>query len=232
VSRRDNADIRCSRCHLHQPLCICALIPSVATRTRLRLVIHYREARKPTNTGWLAAACMPGSGTTVTGVAGQPAPGFEFADDEQPMLLFPADDAVPLSQFSSQLDATRRPVLVVPDGNWRQASKMRARIQGLATLPCVTLPAGESTQYQLRAEPKCGGLATFEAIARVLCIVEGRHVADEMMKIFTILVHRTLWLRGQLSAQSVLGGIPDEAIMYFRSKSLCDEEPTKANVIE
>ena len=58
MSRRDNADVRCGRCRMLPWLCVCPLLPTPphATRTRLALFIHKDEARKPTNTGRLAAA--------------------------------------------------------------------------------------------------------------------------------------------------------------------------------
>ena len=59
MSRRDNALVRCRRCHLHDSLCVCALLPRLETRTRLYLLIHLFEARKPSNTGLLAAECLP-----------------------------------------------------------------------------------------------------------------------------------------------------------------------------
>jgi len=43
---------------MHATLCICELVPRLEARTRLSLLVHYREARKPTNTGLLAARCL------------------------------------------------------------------------------------------------------------------------------------------------------------------------------
>jgi len=66
----------------------------------------------------------------------------------RPVLLFPHEDAVPLSRFS----ASETPItLVVPDGTWRQASKVRARVPGLRDIPCVCLPKDTPSMYRLRA---------------------------------------------------------------------------------
>ncbi|HSO40373.1 MAG TPA: DTW domain-containing protein, partial [Labilithrix sp.] len=67
MSRRNNAASRCWRCRMHSSLCVCALIPKLATRTRLVLVMHRAEDRKPTNTGRLAAEAMPESRVVVRG---------------------------------------------------------------------------------------------------------------------------------------------------------------------
>jgi len=211
MSRRNNLE-RCPTCCMHETLCICALVPRLETRTRLQLIVHYREERKPTNTGQLAARCMQRSAISIVGDRERPLELAPVSDREQPVLLFPADDAVPITRFA----ASELPVvLIVPDGNWRQAHKMRKRIPGLAAVPCVTLPDAGPTDYRLRAEPQAGGLATFEAIARALGILEGDAgpaIEAAMMAVFRVMVERTLWLRGALPDAEVTGGIPAAAV--------------------
>ena len=58
---------RCPECRLHRTLCLCALIPRLVTRTKVVLVMHDLELRKPTNTGTLAARCLPNSSVLVRG---------------------------------------------------------------------------------------------------------------------------------------------------------------------
>ncbi len=197
---------------MHETLCICALVPRVETRTRLQLIVHCREEHKPTNTGQLAARCMHRSAISIVGDRERALALAPITDREQPLLLYPADDAVPITQFA----ASERPiVLIVPDGSWRQASKMRKRVPGLAAVPCVTLPDAGPTDYRLRSEPHAGGLATFEAIARALCILEGDAgpaIEATMLALFRVMVERTLWLRGAIPDAQVSGGIPAAAV--------------------
>jgi DTW domain-containing protein len=206
MSRRDNRDLRCPRCHMLGGLCVCALIPSppLVTRTRLVLVLHRLEERKPTNTGTLAAACLANSEIIVRGHEGEPTPPFVAPEGTRPLLLFPAEDAVPLAPSPDDRPVT----LIVPDGTWRQAAKVRRRVPGMAEVPCVTLPPGPPTTYRLRSEPVEGGLATLEAIARAFDILEGRHVRDALERVFRAMVERTLWSRGELAAADVADGIP------------------------
>ncbi len=194
---------------MHTTLCICSLLPKLATRTRLALLVHHREVTKPTNTGQLAARCLARSSVTVVGARDQVAVLPVVAPHEQALLLYPADDAVSIAEYATSEKPT---VLFVPDGSWRQAHKMRRRQPGLATLPCVTLPDHVPTDYRLRSEPLEGGLATLEAIARALRILEGdAGVEAALLDIFKIMVDRTLWLRGQLGDAQVTGGLPEAA---------------------
>lgn len=209
MSRRNNVANRCSRCRMHASLCICPLIPRIETKTRTVLLIHRAEDRKPTNTGRLATECLVNSEVVVRGHEDQPTPPFVFdRARERPLLLFPHEDATPLA---SLVPDDRRVTLFVPDGNWRQASRMRNRVQGLKDVECVTLPASEPSVYRLRFEAHPQGLATLEAIARALGILEGPAVAEALLFPFRAMVERTLWSRGALGDDEVTGGIPEGA---------------------
>ncbi len=208
MTRRANALHRCKICRMHGSLCVCALIPTIPTRTRLVLVIHRTEVRKTTNTGRLAMQCLPNSEMFVRGYEEAPSVALDFPPDTQPVLLFPHEDATPITDFAKP----DRPVtLVVPDGNWRQASKVRNRVPGLRDLPCVSLPLGEPSIYRLRTEAHETGLATIEAIARAFGALEGAHVEEALIHVFRAMVERTLWARGALAQHEVTGGVPEGA---------------------
>lgn len=211
MSRRDNAGARCKRCRLHQSLCLCASIPRVETRTRLVLVIHRYEDRKPTNTGRLAAECLPNSEIVIRGHEHAPSEPIAFGAPYEPVLLFPAPDAPMLAPPAPG----QRPIaLVVPDGTWRQASKVRNRVPGLRDVRCVTLPPDEPSIYRLRSEAHAHGLATAEAIARAMGILEGPHVRRAIEQVFRTMVERTLWVRGEIATEEVTGGIPEGVMRH------------------
>jgi DTW domain-containing protein YfiP len=152
----------------------------------------------------LAARCLASSVVVVDG----PVPP-SVRDGEGPMaLLFPSEGARELSKADGPL------TLVVPDGTWRQARKMRTRTKGLAGLPCVTLPPGPTTTYQLRAERREHGLSTLEAIARAFGILEGPAIEDALLAIQRVMVDRTLWLRGVKRDDDVFGGVPEAARLH------------------
>lgn len=186
---------------MHRTLCICALIPRVETRTRLLLVLHQLEDRKPTNTGRLAARCLVNGAVSARGGA---APAT-FWQGTQPLLLFPHGDARPLEEWR---DSPRPLTLVVPDGTWRQANKARRRVEGLVDLPCVALPPMVRSSYRLRHDRRPDRVSTIEAVALALRILEGPAAAEPLERIFRIMVDRTLWTNGRIATGEVTGGIP------------------------
>src|SRR3954471_14159231 len=139
MSRHAKPHLRCAECPMHLSLCICALLPRITTRTRVVLVLHQLEAKKSTNTGVLAARCLENSVAVYRGRA----PGVNTADplDDQlsnesdPLLLYPHASATPLGAWSG---ATKPITLIIPDGNWQQASRTR-RLR--AQKPRFILPA-------------------------------------------------------------------------------------------
>lgn len=187
--------IRCPRCRMHLPLCICAAIPCYDLATRLVLVMHHREQVKPTATGPLALAALPNSELRIQGRQDHPLDCSDLAVPGRRLLfLFPGDDAPVLSQ--ELLATDQRPVtLVVPDGTWGQAARMTRRLPGLEQAAMVSLPAGPPTTWGIRREHHPQGLATFEAIARAFGILESPAVQAGLEKLFRLMVERTLTAR-------------------------------------
>lgn len=199
---------RCGSCRMQLRLCICEIIPSIRLSTRISLIVHSREEPKPTNTGTLAVKCLPNSVTYIRGREGQPTTHTNLVPEGyQSVVLFPSPDAVVLTpEVVSSFD---QPInLIVPDGNWKQAGRIPKRELAVQNVPRVILPAGSPSEYRLRREPrKPYGLATMEAIARALRIIEGETVYDELMHVFRVMVERTLYTKGKLKLEEIYGGI-------------------------
>ena len=195
MGTRSKRSERCRRCRMHVDLCICRSIPSYPLNTRLVLVMHHREQIKTTATGPLALEALPNSELRIHGYQERP---LDFSDLNSPerrtLLLYPGEDVPVLS--GTLLDRDKRPViLVVPDGTWRQASRMGRRLPGLEHSEMVRLPEGPLSEWGIRREAHPHGLATFEAIARALGIIESPAVQRGMEELFRLMVKRTLHAR-------------------------------------
>ncbi len=196
MSARKKSWARCKRCFMRLEICICDLIPTIYLPTKIILICSKREFIAPANTGRLALLSLPNSVGIVRGDLEKPYDISEHVLNGEQLLLYPSEDAEVLTPDlvkSILLPAT----LVVPDGNWRQTFKMRRRDQHLAQMRPVKILPGEQSQYKIRKESKPEGLATIEAIARALGIIEGEHVQIELEKIFTIMVERIMASRGR-----------------------------------
>jgi DTW domain-containing protein YfiP len=121
------------------------------------------------------------------------------------LLLYPHPSATPLAVWRG---ADKPITLVVPDGTWPQAVRTCRRIRALAELPCVALPAPVLAVDRLRDPARPDQLATLEAVALALGILEGPAVRDALMRVYRIMTERTLWTNGRVSAADVTGGIP------------------------
>jgi DTW domain-containing protein YfiP len=166
-------------------------------QTRVIIYMHHRERHLTTNTARIAQLCLPDCDVRLRGLTYCPIQ-LEgvFEENRQSLLLYPSEDATELSK--DYVESFKKPLtLVVPDGSWRQASKLYRREEALSAIPRVKIPQGALSEYKLRREPKKYGLATFEAIARALGHIEGKQVQEPLEKVFKKMVKLTLLSRGQ-----------------------------------
>jgi DTW domain-containing protein YfiP len=181
---------------MHAAACVCEHIVPLELQTRVVLIMHYKELPKTTATGPLALAALDNSALYVHGRRDQALELDHLHDEERRVLvLFPQQGACPLSE-AFRNDDPRPVTLVVPDGSWRQASRMPRRIGALARAQPVTLPPGPITRWNVRKENHPSGLATFEAIARALGYLESMAVQLELERWFERMVAATYQNRG------------------------------------
>ncbi len=181
---------------MHVDRCICAHIPRIVTEARLCLVMHCREERKTTATGPLALAALENSELHIHGLPHRPLDlSHLHKQGRRVVVLFPSKGALPLDR--AFVDEDPRPItLVVPDGNWRQATRVPKRVPGLIDAEKVTLPAGHPTRWRIRRETRDEGLATFEAIARAFGVLASPREQEKLETLFDIMVHTTFAARG------------------------------------
>jgi DTW domain-containing protein YfiP len=164
---------RCPGCRVPAAHCFCALRPSVTTRAGMCLVVHDIEALKPTNTGWLVADLVEDThafGWSRT----EPDPRLValLSDPErQPYLVFPDENADPARVVRAVTPAPgRRPLFVILDGAWAQASRMFRRSRWLDALPVLGIRSERRSRYHLRQALRDEHLCTAEVAARCLAL--------------------------------------------------------------
>lgn len=182
--------VQCPRCLRPQTHCLCPLIPSLDSRTRVLLLQHPSEVNHALNTARLAALGLK-SAQCVVGEVFDDLPTLLNPPGYQARLLFPADDAQPLQAY---VPGDQPLLLVVPDGTWRKARKLLHLNPLLAALPRVTVAEGAVSRYRLRKAPGPGALSTVEAIVQALQVLEAPTSFEPLLKPFDALIE------GQIAA--------------------------------
>lgn len=180
----------CPRCLRPVTHCLCPLIPSLDSRTRVLLLQHPSEVNHALNTARLAALGL-NNAQLVVGEVFEDLPALLNLPGYQASLLFPGENAQPLQAGTG----TDKPVLlVVPDGTWRKARKLLHLNPLLAALPRVTLAPGAVSRYRLRKAPGPGALSTVEAIVQALQVLEAPTSFEPLLRPFEALIE------GQIAA--------------------------------
>jgi DTW domain-containing protein YfiP len=184
---------QCPRCLRPVTHCLCALIPSLDSRTRVLLLQHPSEVNHALNTARLAALGLVNA-QLVVGEVFEDLPTLLNAPGYQARLLFPAEDAQPLQAYTPSAEPL---LLVVPDGTWRKARKLLHLNPLLAALPRVTLANGAVSRYRLRKAPGPGALSTMEAIAQALQVLEAPASFAALLKPFEALIEGQIAAMGE-----------------------------------
>lgn len=198
IGRKRKPKDPCQVCFLHKDRCICESIPTLTLATKITLIIHAKELKRTTNTGRLALKALTNSEMRVRGEDRETLLLSDLLSSNYRTLLFyPSDNAVELDQ--KFVNESSLPIqLIVPDGNWRQASKVHYRHPELQDIPRVMISTPNTAELHMRAETTETGMATLEAIAHALGIIEGEEVKEVLMKFYREKLEGTLKGRGQL----------------------------------
>lgn len=185
--------VQCPRCLRPVTHCLCALIPSLDSRTRVLLLQHPSEVNHALNTARLAALGL-NNAQLVVGEVFDDLPALLTVPGYQAHLLFPGEDAQPLQAGAVQGEPL---LLVVPDGTWRKARKLLHLNPLLAALPRVTLAPGAVSRYRLRKAPGPGALSTVEAIVQALQILEAPISFEPLLRPFEALIEGQIAAMGE-----------------------------------
>lgn len=185
--------IHCPRCHRPQSHCLCPLIPSLDSRTRVLLLQHPSEVNHALNTARLAALGL-NNAELIVGEVFENLPALLNQPGYRACLLFPGEDAQPMQAYGPSDDPL---LLVVPDGTWRKARKLLHLNPLLAALPRVTLADGGVSRYRLRKAPGPGALSTVEAIVQALQVLEAPMSFEPLLRPFEALIEGQIAAMGE-----------------------------------
>ncbi|MEC9465274.1 MAG: tRNA-uridine aminocarboxypropyltransferase [Myxococcota bacterium] len=191
----------CKKCSLIPEVCLCGDVPYLSIRSQVVVLMHKLELQRTSNTAKLVPLMIEDGEVRVRGARGNPLQTEDLRDDDhRSLLLFPDEGAPVLTpEF---LERDERPIrLVVPDGSWRQVRRLLAREKNLHGMERVRLIPAAPSRYRLRSQRTATHLATFEAIAQALGIIEGPEVQAQLEQGFDLFVERLVARRPPISVQ-------------------------------
>lgn len=196
MSKLSPTAFRCIRCRINVPLCVCEHIKPISIKTNISLVIHVSELTLTSNTAQFIKQMIPGQAEIF--VRGEQFTRFTpekiLERPGQQLFLYPSEDSVELNaEFLKNHPGPHH--LVVPDGKWTQAIKVRNREPEFKKMMAVRLPPGILAEYQLRKARHPEWVSTYEGVAHALGILEGEKVRDDLMTFFRVWVKRTMYNR-------------------------------------
>lgn len=188
---------RCPNCRVNLHFCVCEHIKSFKIETKVSLIVHVSELKLTSNTAQFAQKMLPENAECI--IRGKvnekfdPAPVLQKSG--RTLFLYPHEDAHELNEdFKIKYPGPYH--LIIPDGNWQQARKVRQREAGFADLMAVKLPPGITTEYGLRKSQHPEWVCTYEAMAHALGVLESKEITQRLMEFFRP------WVKATESARS------------------------------
>ncbi|MFT0212670.1 DTW domain-containing protein [Pseudomonas sp. F1_0610] len=184
------ARINCPRCVRPQKQCLCKLIPSLKSNTRVWILQHPSEQKHALNTARFVALGLCDCQLQV-------AEDFAALKDKLATngsyLLFPhaeakAVETLPLGEVKQ---------LIVLDGTWRKAKLLLHLNPWLAALPKLSLTVEHASRYRLRKAPNAQSLSTIEAVVACLSVLEPDTDFSPLLNPFEALIEGQISAMGQ-----------------------------------
>lgn len=159
---------RCQRCWRPQPLCWCADLPTVATRTRVVVLQHPHERTHPFGTARLLRLCLPTASVHVpwAGFTGTLEQRVDVPPDT--VVLYPRPDAPLLDELPGPPPST----LLLLDATWAHARRLYRENGWLQALRHARLVPAAPSRYRIRQEPRADYVSTVEAAVQALRLLE------------------------------------------------------------
>ena len=181
ISKHLRIDNKCKRCFVREDHCFCHEVESIKNFHPVTFIVHSKELHLASNTARLAHHSLDNSYFLPRGVQNQPLDESQILlPDCENVVLFPTDEAEILD-----LDFVKRFPrihLIVPDGNWDGARKVKQRVKVLRPLRAVKIAGAPQARSFMRQAPGPGFLSTIEAVAYAVGAMEGLSAQESLLR--------------------------------------------------
>jgi len=190
----------CQGCGLPDYYCACNDAFSTPLPLQLALLLHENEPARPSNTSRLIKQQLPATQQFIWQRTVPPTDLLHLLQqpDYLPCLLFPADrpdlQARPQVSPEQLLQSEKTPLIVVPDGTWKEVRKIVRKSPWLDSLPLLSFEPENRTRYTLRRNPDQHHLCTAETASELLQQMGEPGAATALEQQLTrFLVHYHAW---------------------------------------
>ncbi|MBL9173835.1 MAG: DTW domain-containing protein [Verrucomicrobiales bacterium] len=190
---------RCAICQFAPRWCTCAGLRTLECPLQVDILIHRREAWRPTSTSRLLTRVLPAA---LGHIFSQDLPldrNRIVRPDRTLWILHPAGDLPPSPVAPESLQ------VLLLDGSWREASRMRRQVESWGRL--IRLPPGKPSRYHLRNQHSEDRYSTAETLILLLETLGMPEVAAALRHQFDLHVYAGLRSRGAVvEAEDFLAG--------------------------
>ncbi|MCV6591261.1 MAG: DTW domain-containing protein [Marinobacterium sp.] len=187
----------CSHCTLATDYCICRHAQPQQTEVQLALLLHANEPLRPTGTASVIKQTLPDTRCFIWQRTSPPQTLLQMIKDPtyQPWLIFPADrPELEPRQKTWHPSKGRTPLLIIPDGTWKEVRKMVRKSPWLTSLPLLAFSPQQPSRYRLRRNPDAEHLCTAEVASHLLTLTghpDAAQAIDQQLTHFLTNYH--LW---------------------------------------
>jgi len=197
---------RCERCRLPPRWCICEGLRLIESEMKVDVLIHDREAMKPTSTGHMIKRVIKDAGLHVYQPGRNLTKSSVILPDRELWILHPNGEDLPPAQPPSRVQ------VLLLDGSWKQATDMAKAVAGWGRK--VRLPMVGESRYWLRNQQGPGQFSTAEALLFLMKALGMTETWEAFRLQFELQVYSGLCVRGsKADAQEFIKDSPLAAAM-------------------
>jgi DTW domain-containing protein YfiP len=166
---------KCSKCRLLKTNCYCSILQQIETKIKLNVIMHVRELTLSSSTVNLLKNVVPDTKIHLRGHV-------DYIINENDVIkencnnifLYPDENSKILTQENIKVLSTKPINLIIPDGSWRQAKKMKRRYDWLDKIQSYRLPENLITNFKLRSSNSKNKLSTYESIIYAIYLLDNK----------------------------------------------------------
>ncbi len=182
---------RCEACQFAHRWCTCAGLRTLECPLQVDLLIHRREDFRPTSTSRLISRVMPAARRHLFS-SDLPLDRERVVRPDRTLWILHPDGELPAANANPDVLQ-----LLLLDGSWREAARMRRAVESWGRL--IRIPPGAPSRFELRSQHNSDRYSTVETLLRVMGALNLPGAAKCLQTQFELHVYAGLRSRGALA---------------------------------